>query len=144
MLLPGLYGLLAGISAVTSLLGKLPPNSQDGPPIFFGAATKLELVPYLVMHKIPSLPAGQTLDGVGELIDGEIQFDSYANDQITAQKLARAVRDALKNYGGSLPDGTTIQFTEVTAELDDNFEVGGEGYLFRSLVRLKAMYTEGA
>jgi hypothetical protein len=144
MLASGLYVLLAGVSAVTSLLGKPPANSQDGPPIFFGSALKEDLVPFLVIHKPLSLPAGQTLDGVSDLIDGEIQFDSYANDQITAQKLSRVVRDALKNYGGALSDGTTIQFTEVTAELDDGYEEGGQGYLFRSLVRLKAMYTEGS
>lgn len=143
MLLPGLYGLLSQISAVTSLLGKPPANSQDGPPIFFAAAPKQPLTPFLVLHKINTPPAGETLDGVSDLIDGELQVDSYANDQITAQRLARAVRDALKNYGGALPDGTTIQFTSVTAELDDSYEVGGQGYLFRSLVRLKAMYTEG-
>jgi hypothetical protein len=142
MLLQGLYGLLAKTVAVTSLLGK--PTGQDGPPIYFGEAPKQPVVPFLVIHRITTLPAGETLDGVSDLIDGEIQFDSRAADQPAAQKLSRAVRDTLKNYGGALPDNTTIQFTEVAADFDDGFELGGQGYLFRCILRLKAFYTEGA
>ena len=143
MISQGLYGLLAQAAAVTGLLGKPPANSQDGPPIFFASAGKQPPTPFLVMHRLEGAPAGQTLDGMSDLIEGEFQFDSYANDLPTAQKISRAVRDALKAYSGALADGSSIQFTEVVADFDDGFELGDSGYLYRAVLRLKAMYTEG-
>lgn len=138
----GLYGLLAGTPAVASLLGRVAANSQDGPPIYNGQADKQPPVPFLVVHIVNAPPAGQTLDGISDLIDGELQFDSYASDSAMSRKLSRAVRDALKNFGGTLNDGTTIQFVEVVADIDGGYEVGGEGYLNRTILRLKAFYNE--
>lgn len=142
MIFTGLYQQLVKTSAVTALLATVPPP-VGGYAIYAMAAPKTPPVPHLVIHKIDAPPAGQTLNGVSDLIDGELQFDSYANDAVTAQKLSRAVRDALKNYGGPFPDGTAIQFTEVTQDLDGGYEQAGEGYLFRAILRLAAMYTEG-
>jgi hypothetical protein len=144
MLASGLYQQLGATAAVTALLGKLNQEQGGGNSIYFTLAPKQAPAPFLVIHRINTPPAGQTLDGVSDLIDGEIQFDSYAGDAITAQKLSRAVRDALKNFGGPLPDGTTIQFVEVTADMDAGYEQGGTGYLFRSILRLAAFYTEAA
>jgi hypothetical protein len=134
-ILSGIYEALVAAPSVASLLG-------SSTAVYFSVAQKGALPPYVVLHVVDGLPAEASLDGVSELIDGEIQFDSYGSDQLAARKLSRAVRDLLKNFGGALPDGTTIQFVDVTMDMDDPFEIGGQGYVDRSVLRLKAFYTE--
>ncbi len=144
MIVAGLTAYLASVSAVASLLGKPTQQQGGGSAIYPTAAPETAPAPYLVIHRINTPPAGQTMDGASALKDGELQFDSYANDALTAQKLSRTVCNTLENYGGGLPDGSTIQFVEVTADMDAGFEQGGTGYLFRSILRLAAFYTEGS
>jgi hypothetical protein len=144
MLFSGLYAQIAKIPAVTSLLGAVSTQQGGGYAIYNGRADKTPAIPFLVLHKIDALPAGQTLSGPSALIDGEIQFDAWAGDLITAQKLTLALLNYFAGSSLALPDGTTIQFTEVTAHMDGEYEEGGEGYLFRSILRLAAMYAEGA
>lgn len=137
MIYQGLYEQIGKSEAVTGLLG----NSSA---IFFGAAGKQPGQRFLVINVLQAPPAATTLDGSSNLIDGELQFDAYAENQLYARKLSRAVRDYFKDFGGALPDGTTIQFTEVTTDRDAGYEVGGEGYSYRSMLRMSAMYTEAA
>jgi hypothetical protein len=149
MILAGIYQYLGTVSGVTSLLGTPTQGQGGGLAIYFTAAPKGPATPFLVIHRIDSPPAAQTLDGVSALLDGELQFDSYAADAVDAEKLSRAVRNTFcplggPNYKGTLADGTSIQFTEVTADLVGGYEQGDTGYLFRSILRLAAMYTEGS
>lgn len=142
MLLPGLYSLLSSspsAAAVQALLGAPATGS-----VFIVAAIKQANRPFLVLNRVGAPPAASTLDGISQLIDGEIQFDSYADTPQQAQQLSLAVRDYLMTTfnAGALPDGTTIQFVDVTADHDEGREEGGIGYLYRSLLRLKALYTE--
>lgn len=142
MILPGLYSqLTSGTSSasVQKILGQ-----PAGGSVFIVAATKLPRTPYLVMNRVGGLPAGQTLDGTSDLIDGELQFDSYADTPQAAEKLSNTVRDYLMRTfsAGQLPDGTNVQFVEVTADHDEGYEQGGTGYVYRALLRLHAFYTE--
>jgi hypothetical protein len=139
---------------VVALLGQGPAGPPGVPAgsaaaaaaVFQGSGYKQPPVPFLVIHKLNSPPAGQTLDGISALKDGFFQFDSYASDQLTAQKLSAAVLALYfpnnAGFGGTLSDGTVIQFTEVTDDLDAFYEEGGEGYLYHAVLRIKAMYAE--
>ena len=140
MILPGIYKQLLKANAVTQLLSS--PAAQS---IYINVAVKQSNRPYLIINRVAAPPAASSLDGMSQLIEGEIQIDSYADDQPTASKLSSAVRDYLMNTfsGGALPDNTTIQFVEVTMDHDEPYEQGGAGYLYRALLRLKAFYTEG-
>jgi Protein of unknown function (DUF3168) len=134
-----------GAVAVQKLLATLPPvGATPQYSVYFSLAEKQAPRPFVVMHLIEGLPAGETLDGVSELTDGEFQFDCYADDQVAARALSQAVRDALKNFAGALNDGTTIQFYSVALDADDPYELGGGGYVYRSVLRLRAFYTEAA
>jgi len=136
MILSGLYNLLLadpGVSAIIAAKG-----------VYFTLAAEQAARPFVVIHIVSAPPAETSLDGVSELISGRFQFDCYADDQLSARKLSRAVRDLLKNYSGGLSDGTAIQFTAVNLDMDDPYEVGGQGFVFRSLLDLSAFYTEGA
>ena len=139
MIYSGLYTQLLNTAAVSALLGATPKAA-----VFYGAAPKEPPQRFVVVNVLDAPPAAATLDGSSALIDGELQFDSYAEDQMHARQLSRAVKGAFLDYRGPLSDGTTISFTEVSADRDAGYEVGAEGYIFRSLLRMKAMYTEAA
>lgn len=146
MLLKGLYQQLLESPAVAALLAA-PANGS----IAIVAATKQQsaLSAYLVMNLVGAPPAATTLDGISDLIEGEIQFDSYASslgmaDPVTARNLSNAVRDYLLKtlVSGALPDGSTISFVDVTMDHDEAYEQGSSGYVARTLLRVKAFYTE--
>jgi hypothetical protein len=141
MLLPGLYQQLQISATVKAALGAAAADS-----IFIDLAQKQAPRPHLVMTLVSGPPAEASLDGIAQLMEGEIQFDSYADKPQDARTLSNAVRDYLMTTfnAGALPDGTTIQFVDVTVDHNEQYELGGVGYLYRVLLRLKAFYTEHA
>lgn len=143
MILGGLYAQIKATPAVVSLLA---PEQAQTPysGIYFSRAAKGAPMPYVVLHVVSAPPAESSTDGVSELIEAELQFDSYADNAVDASTLSHAVRDLFKNFAGVLPDGTSIQFTDVLMDVEDPYEEGGTGYVERSLLRLKAFYTEAA
>ncbi len=144
MLLQGLYKEMTSGTASAAVQRALasPPTLS----VFEIAAGKQPSRPFLVVNRVSAPPAGETLDGISDLVDGEIQFDSYADTPDAAALLSRAVRDFwLKTFvSGALPDGTTITFVGVTADHDEGYEEGGTGYLYRHLLRLHSFYTEAS
>jgi hypothetical protein len=143
MILPGIYAQLLLAPAVTQNLASPPALS-----IFINSAVKQPPRPHLVLNRVGAPPAEATLDGISDLIDGEIQLDGYADTQEAATALTRAAKTYLVETfnAGILPDGTTIQFVNVTADRDMPFEEGAgpDGRLYRALVRLQAFYTEAS
>lgn len=146
MIQSGLYEYLINAPSITALL----TSGQAGNSVHFVRAPKTPLTPFIVIH-LPSVPPAEaTFDGSSQLIEGFIQFDSYAADDTTglgggalnARKLSQTVRDLFKNFSSTLPDGTSISFTDVIADFDDGYEAGAENFLFRCVLRLKAFYTE--
>jgi hypothetical protein len=136
----GLYEFLARTSAVASLLGS---DASQAPAIYFTLAAKTPPRPFLVIHLVSAVPAATVLDfSTPSLMDGRIQFDSYADDPLTARQISQAVRLALQDYNGGLPDGTVWSAKGVNVDLDDPYEEGGIGYIFRAVLDLSAFYTE--
>lgn len=142
MLLTGLYKKLATDSAAASVQKAL--SNPAAKSVFMTVAPKGAARPYLVINVVSAPPASGTLDGITALKDGEIQFDSYGDTPQDANTLSNAVRDflMLTFNQGQLPDGTNIQFVDVTMDQDEPYEQGGSGYLYRHLLRLHAFYTE--
>ena len=142
--LQALSAKLAAAPSIIQFLGQRPPaggNPADTG-VFISLAVKQALRPYLVLHMISAPPAEATLDGISSLVQAEIQIDSYGDDPVTARQVSKAVKALLANFSGALNDGTTIQFTDVPMDADEPYETGGGGYLYRSLLRLEAFYTE--
>lgn len=140
----GLAKQIAATPAIAALLapaGSPRPSAADNG-IFISLALKQAQRPYLVLHLAGGPPAEGTLEGITALVDGEIQIDSYGDDPVSARQVSKAVKAAFANFSGALPDGTTAQFVDITMDVDEPYEQGGGGYLYRSLLRLKAFYTE--
>lgn len=110
--------------------------------VYISMAEREARRPYIVCYRIDAPPAGVTLDGSSALKDGLFQFDCFADTQIDAEKLAKIVEASLEDYGGSLPDGSDIQFIETQNCGDDAYEIGGSSFVFRSVLRMKAFFTE--
>ena len=146
MILSGLYAQLASQSGLAALLG---PGAYTSAPsqivnaFFFGAASKQPPQRFIVINVLDASPVATTLDLTTALKDGELQFDSYAENQLVARKISQTIRDLLVDFIGTLPDGTTITFTENTVDRDLGYEIGADNYVFRALLRLRAFYTEG-
>ena len=136
----GIANALTQNPTVQALLAK--GSGYSGYAVYFSLAAKGQQGSYLVLHGLDLPPAAHSMDGPSSLSDGEFQFDSYGKDQPTARKLSQAVRDALKNYSGVLVDGTSIQFYRVSLDIDDPYEIGGQGYIYRSVLRLESFFTE--
>ena len=136
----GIANALTQNPTVQALLAK--GSGYSGYAVYFSLAAKGQQGSYLVLHGLDLPPAAHSMDGPSSLSDGEFQFDSYGKDQPTARQLSQAVRDALKNYSGVLVDGTSIQFYRVSLDIDDPYEIGGQGYIYRSVLRLESFFTE--
>jgi hypothetical protein len=142
--LQGLTEQLAAAPAIAKLLGVRPAMNPADTGIFISLAVKQSLRPYLVLHLVSAPPAEASLDGITGLVDAEIQFDSYGDDPVSARKLSQAVKGLLAGNQVALPDGTVAEFVDVVMDADEPYELGGGGYLYRSLLRLRTFYTEGS
>ena len=136
----GIANALTQNPAVQALLAK--GTGYSGYAVYFSLAAKAAQTNYLVLHGLDLPPAAHSMAGPSGLIDGEFQFDSYGNDQPTARQLSQAVKNVLANLSGTLSDGTAIEFYEVSFDGDDPYEIGGGGYIYRAVLRLRAFYTE--
>jgi Protein of unknown function (DUF3168) len=141
VILTGLYQRLAADAAVGPLVGAQQRADAWQARIYFSLAAKQAAPPFLVLHVVSALSA-TTLDGGSDLQEGRIQVDCYAGSQLEARKLSRAVRNCLENYGGPLPEGTLAQFITVNLDMDDPFETGGQGYIFRSVLDFQLFFKE--
>jgi hypothetical protein len=123
--------------AASTLTDVVPANR-----LFIEMAGRETPRPYGVIHGINLPPAETTQDGSSALCDGLFQFDWYADTSVDAANVAAIAQKVLQDFGGALPDGSTIQFVETVAKGNDQFQVAGTSFIFRSFFRMTAFYTE--
>jgi hypothetical protein len=141
MILNGLFEILTTTPGVASILAP-SPNSPAGTGVYFSLAAKGTLRPYLVITVVSSAPADKTFEGSTALVAARFQFDSYADDQLTARALIKAVRELLEDFAGPLPEGTMLTMINVNDDLDGPYEQGGKGYLYRCILDMSGFYQE--
>lgn len=150
MIESGLYQFLTTSSAVLALLGG--PTS-----VYFSVLPKQPVLPAIRLFRVASPNAAETLDlpttGL-QSIAGRFQFDSIAQDSarnpanpsgyLSAAMLSEAVRaQLLAEATLVLPDGTLVQDVRIHDEFDQDFEVGGAGYIYRRALDVSIVYQEG-
>lgn len=143
MIQNGLFEILATTPSVNKLVAP-SPNAASGTGVYFSLAAKGALRPFIVMTIVASAPADKTLDGSTQLIRCRLQFDAYADDQLTARAVIKAVRELLQDFNGPLPDGTILTMIDVNDDWDGPYEVGGKGYIYRSILDLNGFYQESS
>ena len=145
MILSGLYNLLINDPAIGDLI------VEDG--VHFTLLSKdIPLLPAIVIRRIHA-QSPTTLDGAPALTDALFEFDAYANDQLTADKVMSAMQDLLEDFDGTLNTvdaggnivGTTDVHVYQVATRDLTYQAGGTtGWLFRSVLDVNMFFTESS
>ncbi|HLZ10430.1 MAG TPA: DUF3168 domain-containing protein [Chloroflexota bacterium] len=147
MLEEGIYTLLANSTAVTDQLGTARVDQTTG--IFPGlikAGSDLPALVYLQVHGEEM----QTFDGRGELRSARVQLSAYGDAYGDAKRTAKAVKDTLIGFAGTLDDGTEVDSIHLVSEMD-NFvktptptqETGGRS-LYHTAIDVEIWYREAS
>ncbi len=131
----GLYQLLTEDPYVGAIVGKN---------VFCSQLPKGAAFPAIVFHTIATMPISD-LDMTAGLEPRRVQVDCIsAVDQFGARALARAVKNLLVDYQGTLPDGTVVSATILNDDPDLPYEVGALGYAFGVGVDIEMWVSETA
>lgn len=114
MLTNGIVALLSAQGNVTAICG----NSIQPIP----APDDLAMYPCLT-YQVASDVSSYTLSGPEGVTQSRIVFNCIAERYLDARSLALAVKAALTDYNGTLPDGTIVFETEVV-NMVDGFDDG--------------------
>lgn len=145
MLPDGLRSLLLQTSAITAIIGTSAaraanpvPGASPGSGVYWALMPEKAPLPAIVLTQIAGagLP---TLNGPDPLHTARIQASCYATTYAQAKNLARAVRNLLEVYTGTLPDGTSVGNVILNLEAD-SFEEAP--FLFHCPVDLEFWYSE--
>ncbi len=128
----GLYSLLVNSASVNSLV-----NGS----VWFGLMQEQATLPSIVISAIAGGPI-VTLESTLATADRRFQFDCYANDYLTGRKVAKAVRQLLQDFSGTLYDGTLVKACVVNLDMDMPYETGGTGLVYRAVLDLSIFYDE--
>ncbi len=134
MILSGLFNLLTNDPGVSALI------VEDG--VHFTLLSKaVPLIPAIVIQRIHS-QGPSTLDGQADLEDALFEFDAYANDQLTANRVRDALEALLQDFDGTLNEGTELHVYQ-TISRDLKYEAGGTtGWIFRSALDVHCFFKE--
>jgi hypothetical protein len=132
----GLYQLLTDPSSAVGAL--------VGTSVWFSQLPKGASFPALVIHTVANPPIVD-LDSTASLQQRRIQVDCISSiDQLDARSLARAVMAALRDFSGTLDDGTVVSTAILNNDIDLPYEVGAHGYAFRVALDFTLMFVEAS
>jgi len=117
MLYDGLRALLMQTPAVTAIIGTLASRTDKKSGIFWVQIPEEAILPAIALSQIAG--AGiPTMDGPDPLHSARIQVSCYGMTYGDAKQLARAVRDTLEGFAGTLTGGTMVGQTILASEMD--------------------------
>ncbi len=138
ILLAGLRAAMLQTSAVTAIIGT-PQSRPDGKAGVWCVQMPEEAdLPGIVLSTI-SGEGNPSLDGADPLHYARVQISCFAMTFAQAKALARAVRNALEGWAGTLPDGTQVGDAILVSE-PDGFEEGP--FSFHCPVDFEFQYSE--
>jgi hypothetical protein len=125
--------LLTGASGVTDLVGTR---------IYWGRRSQsTSALPAIVLTRVSGVRDYHMLDASG-LVQSRVQVDCFAESYASAKSTARAVRDAVNSYSGTV-GSTVFQHVTIDSERDyDETESGADRHLFVTSLDLLIWHTE--
>jgi hypothetical protein len=130
----GLYELLTTTAPLTGTVGTN---------VYYSVVPKQGSFPAIVIH---TLSTGLYIDLVATAVNLEerrLQINYISSvDQLDAREGARAVEAILKDYTGTLADGTVVQTAIINDIYDLPYEVGARSYAYGSAIDIVFFITE--
>ena len=139
MIAEGLFNLLISDSGVAAFV-----SNHASPPVFqvyHGALRKGYSLPAIMITAVISSPI-VTNEGTADLNYQRFQFDCLATSYLEAHRLKDAVKALLQDYRGTLIEGTQIFSSITKMELDNPFEEGKGGYIYRCIIDIQFGFIE--
>ena|SRR5437763_5061086 len=134
MIEQGLFQLVTADSGVSALVGNK---------MYWVLAPKGGVIPYIVATRVATSDI-YTMAGTTSLRNTLIHLNCFATDYYSSRAIAKAVRNVLQNYHGTLPDTnatvTKAVFTEM--DYDQQYEEGGKGFVFQAMLEFRMWYIE--
>jgi Protein of unknown function (DUF3168) len=124
----GLFQLLTVTDAITHLCANR---------VFFVKMPGKETVLPSVVFQVITARSVSSAQGFSHFRFVHVQFDSYATNYTDAVTLSNALRARLASFSGPLPDGTIIHGSIVLNEMDQPYEAGTGGYIFRRILEIE-------
>lgn len=117
-------------------------SDRVGTRIYWGRRSGFSsTLPAIVLTRISGGRDYHMLDASG-LVQSRIQVDCFATDYASAKYTARAVRDVINSYSGTVGE-TTFQRVTIDSERDyDETESGADRHLFVTSLDLLIWHTE--
>jgi hypothetical protein len=131
----GLYELLTTSPGVSGLVGTS---------IHFTVIPKGSSYPAIVIHTLNTNFEVDLISTAG-LEERRLQINYISSkDQFDAREGERAVEAVLKDYTGTLPDGTFVSASIINNVFDLPYEVGGTGFAKGSALDISFWVTESS
>lgn len=119
-----------------------------GTQVYWILAPKGAAVPYIVGSRTATGDT-HTVDGDIKLRGGLFQVDCFASGAgnigyYASRAIAKAVRDSLEGYKGTLPDAdsTAVNAVFVQKDWDMPYQEGAKGFVYRALLEFRVWYVE--
>lgn len=116
MIESGIFTLLSTDANIAAILGTSRSDKTKG--VFPNIAPDEVVLPYLVYQEIHR-ESFITYGGVNRFQGKRLQFSCFGSTYLGAKTLAKAVKDVLDGYTGTLSDGTFIGNTIPNSEHDE-------------------------
>jgi len=117
-------------------------SSYVGGRVFGSKAPKDSTLPMIVWTVVLTDDSSTHMQGASGFRKKRFQFDSYARKYVDSVKTSDAIRAALEQFAGTLPDGSACNGCIIVRDMDFPYEPGSSGYIHRHLLEVDVMYTE--
>lgn len=116
--------------------------AMTGTRIYWGRRSQsTSVLPAIVLARVSGVRDYHSLDASG-LVQSRVQVDCFAENYGGAKYTARAVRDAINSYSGTV-GATVFQHVTIDSERDyDETESGADRHLFVTSLDLLIWHTE--
>ena len=134
----GLFQLVTQDAAVKAAVGT---DANGTTKAYWVLATQGAVLPFLVFSRI-STTDPYAMSGTIGMREGLFQIVTYAStsNYFTFRAIADTVRNCLKDYTGTLPDGTVVKSVIIEKDWDHQFEEGGKGFTYGAYLQFRVWY----
>lgn len=134
----GLFQLVTQDAGVQSAVGA---DANGTTKAWWVLAPQGVVLPFLIFSRVATTDP-YAMSGTIGLSEGLFQIVCYSATYYGSRSVAATVRDCLKNYTGTLPDGTVVKSVLIEKDWDDKYEEGGKGFTYGAYLQFRMWFAE--